>query len=121
MIFLDSTSFTEEDATFLRNLGEFRHFVYLEAKQCFVFPSKIRGIGQNRKDHKALLEHFLKSLKTLKLHGFTCTMALMVLKLAAKGQCWPKMGTLQLTYLPRKRKLYRLRSEMSELVKSSED
>lgn len=64
MIFLDSTSFTEEDATFLRNLGEFRHFVYLEAKQCFVFPSKIRGIGQNRKDHKALLEHFLKSQDT---------------------------------------------------------
>ncbi|CAN9130317.1 unnamed protein product [Alternaria alternata] len=105
MIFLDSTSFTEEDATLLRNLGEFRHFVYSEAKQCFVFPSKIRGIGHNHKDHKALLEHFLKSLKTLKLHG----------------QCWPKMGTLQLTYLPRKRKLYRLRSEMSELVKSSED
>jgi hypothetical protein len=34
---------------------------------------------------------------------------------------WSKMGTLQLTYLPSKRKIYRLRSEMSELVKSNED
>ncbi|KAF7679411.1 hypothetical protein GT037_003159 [Alternaria burnsii] len=75
MIFPSFTSFTEKDDIFLRNLGEFQYFVYLEAKQCFVLPFKIQGIGQDREDHEALLEHFWKSPKTLKLHGFTSTMA----------------------------------------------
>lgn len=106
---------------FLGNLSEFRYLMYLEVDQRFVFPSKIQGIRKGHKNQKALLKHFPKSLRTLKHHSCTSLVALMILKVAAEGRCWPKMGTLQLTYLPRKRKLHQIRKRLRKNVKTCEE
>jgi hypothetical protein len=92
---------------FLGDLREFRLLQFLEVDQDLVLLPCIQGALQ--------VEHFPKSLKTLKLHKCTSEVVIKVLGLAS-DMCWPQLAILRLTCLPLQKELFAIVSSYRSAV-----
>ncbi|KAI4689491.1 uncharacterized protein J4E88_002843 [Alternaria novae-zelandiae] len=92
---------------FLGDLREFHHLRYLEVDQNLIQDAW-------HADYETLLNHFPKSLETLKMNECSSQVAIKLLEMAADA-FWPELGTLKLTCLPCLKGLPAVRAKLDEL------
>ena len=112
-LILTGSGGSNTEGVFLGDLRELHHLQYLEVNQDLIQ-------GAWHVDYETLLNHFPKSLETLKMYECVSQVAIKVLEMAADA-FWPELGTLKLTYLPCRKGLSAVRAKLDELRNGCEE